>query len=165
VHLGDITNDLNFGIKFLERFSCDCAGGDTPDRFPRRCAAPALPVSNSVLRLVGEVGMGRPKSILEISIVLWSGVFVAYQKCNRRPEASGLKNSGQDFAAILFFPLGRDAALAGAAPVELTLNIALQDFDPGRAAIDYDANPAPMRFTEGCHPKKLAKGVAHQEQN
>src|SRR5581483_1899542 len=57
MNLRDVSNDLEFCVQHRQYFLRNCASCDSTNGLPRRSTAAALPVSNSVLGLISEIGV------------------------------------------------------------------------------------------------------------
>ena len=142
-------------------FFCNRTRRDATDRFTRRRATAALPVSDSVFGLVSVIGMRRSKFARDFAVIFGSSVFVPNKNCDRRPERSAFKNAGQKFASVLFFALSRQFALTRATTIQFSLNFRFGNFDAWRATIDHHADAAAMGLAKCGDAKQLAKCVAH----
>src|SRR5438477_5775662 len=123
VNLCDEGDNFDFWKKSGQYFARDGSGGDATDCFPRTGASTALPVANSVLGLVSEIGVRGTKSFAHRFIGFRTGVLVSNENCYRGAESSALENAGQDFATIRLVAWSRDFALTGAPTIEFLLNI------------------------------------------
>ena len=96
-----------FQSRMSERqdLACDRAGRNPSNRLSGRGPAAALPIANTVLRLVGEVGVRRTKGGGNLLISFWLRVFVAHDDGNRRAQRLTFENAGENFAAIDFVAL------------------------------------------------------------
>ena len=157
VDLRHVCDDLELGMQAAQDFSCDRAGGDATNRFARRSAAAALPVSNSVFRFVGEIGMRRPKGCLHLRISFRTRIFVPDQNGDRRAERLALEDTGKNLAAVCFVALRNDLALPGTTPIELALDIRFADFNARRTTVDHHTDTATVRFAQGGNAKELAE--------
>jgi hypothetical protein len=55
--------------------------------------------------------------------------------------------------------------LAWPAAIEFPLNVIIRQINARRTTVHYDSDPAAMGFAEGGNAKKVAKTIAHKEQN
>jgi hypothetical protein len=108
--------------------------------------------------------MRRSKFARDFAVIFGSNVFVSNKNGDRGAECFPFENARQNFAAICFFPLRRQFALAGTTSIELALNFRFGNFDARRATIDDYADTAAMGFAKCGHAKQLAKCVAHERQ-
>ena len=69
------------------------------------------------------------------------------------------EHPGQDFHLVGLAALGGKTGLAGAAPVEIGLDVGGLERSHGRAAIDDAAQRPPMALAEGRHPEQVAEAV------
>ena len=145
--------------------SRDGAGGDTRGGLARRRPSAAAIVAQAVFGLIGEVGVAGAKLVLDLGIVLGALIGVLDQKGDRRSRRhlhAGLgvrHHAGQDFDRVRFLALGGEARLAGAAAVEIVLDVLIGQRDQRRAAVDHAADRDPVALAEGRDPEHMAEGV------
>src|SRR5438046_2829041 len=161
VNLRDVTDDLEIRVQDCQYLFRDCAGGDAGNRLTRRRATAALPVTDSIFRLITKIGMRRPKFSCDLHVVLRPGVLVAHEDRDRRAERFATENAGDNFAPVFLLSLRRDFALTRTTTIQLTLDVRWRDFDFWRTTVNYDTNPAAVRFTKRRDAKKLAKSISH----
>src|SRR5439155_1348666 len=161
VNLGDVSDDLEIRVQDRQYLFRDCAGGDAANRLTRRRATATLPVTDSVFRLITKIGMRRPKFSCNFRVVLRPSVLVAHEYRDRRAERFAIENAGDNFAPIFLLSLRRDFALTRTTTIQLTLDVRWRDIDFWRATVNYDTNPAAVRFTKRRDAKKLAKSISH----
>src|SRR6266550_4003692 len=161
VDLSHVSHEFEVRVQRGQCFLCNRARRDATDRFTRRRATAALPVSNSVFGFVSVIGMRRSKFARDFAVVFGSSVFVPNKNGDRRPERSALKNAGQKFALVFLFALGRQFALTGATTIKLSLNLRFGNFDAWRTTIDHHADAASMGLAKCGDAKQLAKCVGH----
>src|SRR5436305_8044332 len=164
MNLRHIRDDFEVGVQGRQCLFCNRARSDATDRFTRRCATAALPVSNSVFGLVRVIGMRGSKFPRDLAVIFGSSVFVPNKNGNGCAERSSFKNAGQNFAPIFLFALGREFALTGATTIQLSLNFGFGNFDAWRATVDHYADTTAMGFAERGNTEQLAKRVAHKPQ-
>src|SRR6185436_6939657 len=146
-----------------EDLAGDNACGHPPDRLARAGAATALPGADAVLGLVGEVGMRGTKLRLHLLIVPGPHVLVVDQHRQRRSQGQALVHPGQDLDPVGLAALRRDGALAGAAPVQLALDLLDRQRHARRTTVDHDPDGRAVRLTEGRDAEQAAEAVpGHQ---
>src|SRR5205085_6660797 len=131
------------------------------DCFARAGAAAALPVSDPVFGLVGEIGVRRTKSFAHCFVRFRPRVFISNKNCYRGTKGFPFENTGHNFTAIGLLSLRCYSALTGTTTIEFSLNLSARERDPWRTTIDDHTDTATVRFAESGDAKKLAKGVAH----
>src|SRR5207302_1634852 len=109
----------------------DRAGGDADRRLARGGAAGAAMVAQAVFLPVGVVGVPGPESVGERAVVLAPLVFVSDDKADRRAGRPAFEHTGQNLDAVRFLALRDVAGAAGLAPVEVPLDIAFAELEPG----------------------------------
>ena len=109
--------------------------------------------------------MTGPVLVLDLGIVLGALVDIVDHERNRRAGGRLLagrfiqKHAGKDFDRVRFLPLGGEARLAGAAAVQIGLNVMLAQSDAWRATVDDAADRRPMAFAEGGHPEGMSERI------
>ena len=73
------------------------------------------------------------------------------------PSVTPSNTPRQDLDLVGLAALGGDRALAGAAAVEVALDVGRVDADPGRHAVDDHADRGPVRLAEGGDDEQLAE--------
>ena len=140
--------------------ACHRAGGHGGRGQACRGSAAAARVAQAVLLPVGVVGVTGAKALRDVAVVLAALVLVADQQADRRAGGVALVDAGQDLHLVGLLPLGDELAAAGAAPVQLGLDVGLRQRQAGRAAVDHAADGRAMGFTEIRDGKQSAEGVA-----
>ncbi len=92
--------------------------------------------------------MAGPKALGDVAVVLAALVGVADQQGNRRAGGLALVDAGKNFDRIGLAPLRDVPTGAGAATVEVGLDIGLGKRHAGRAAVDHAANGRAVGFTK-----------------
>ena len=151
-------------IGLVQDFTGDGAGGDASDGFAGAGAATALPVADAVFGLISEVGVGRPVFMGHLGVSLGARVFVLHPEGDRSAESTAFERAGQDLDGIGLLARGDDGGLAGAATVEVGLDITFGEGNPRGATVDDDADSASVRFAPGGDAEQVTKGVAHGRQ-
>ena len=121
--LVDPRDDLDAARR--EQLLRDRARGDPPRGLARARAAAAGDRANAVLRVVGVVGVARPVRARDRVVVLAARVGVADQHRDRRAERDAVEHARQDLDLVVLLALADDAALPGAPPIELALDVGL----------------------------------------
>src|SRR5262249_61189207 len=71
--------------------------------------------------------------------------------------------AGQDADSIGFPALAHEGALAGAAPVEIGLDVDLGEGETRRTAVHHGADGGSVGLAPGGHAEELAEAVAHAD--
>src|SRR5439155_24902649 len=95
----------------------NCPRRDSTNGFARRCAAAALPVSNSIFRLISVIGVRRPEFARDLAVILRSSIFVADKNCYGSSERFPFKHPRKNFASVCLFALRSQPTLAWPAAV------------------------------------------------
>ena len=138
----------------------DGAGGHHRRRQPRRGAAAAARIAQAVLLQVGVVGVAGAEGLRDLAVVLAALVGVADQQADRRAGGLALVHAREDLDLVLFLALRDVAAGAGAAPIEVGLDVGFRQLHAGRAAVDHAADRRPVRLAEVGDREERAEGVA-----
>ena len=137
----------------LDHLFRNCGSGDTTDRLAGTGATAALPVSNSVFRLVGVVGMGGAEFLAHFRVGFGTSIFVADENTDRRSEGLSFKRTGENFSLVGFVSRRCDLTLSGATPVEVDLNIFYLQGDLRRTSVHDHTYPSAVGFTPRGKPK------------
>ena len=111
------------GVQGADNLAGDHAGGDASDGFAGGGAASPLPVADAVLRLVGEIGVRGTEHRLHLGVGRGAGILVVDGDQDRGAKGLAVEDAREDAACVLLLPRGDDVALAGAATVELDLDL------------------------------------------
>src|ERR1700730_6829050 len=68
-------------------------------------------------------------------------------------------HAGENLYRVRLLALGGEARLAGAAAIEIALDLFSRQRDQRRAAVDHAADRNPVAFAEGRDPEHVAEGV------
>src|SRR3990167_8401728 len=117
-------------------------------------------VADAELLPVGVVGMTRAEGLQDVAVVLAALVGVADQQGDRRAGGLALVHATEDFHRVGLVALGHELAGAGAAAVQIGLDVGLGQGHAGRATVDHAANGRAVGFTEVGDAKQGAEGVA-----
>ena len=145
----------------VQQSAGDGRGRDPADGLAGRGPAPASPVPEAVLGVVGEVGVGGPVDIAQMLVGLRAGVLVSHQDRNRGTGGVAAEDTRQDLGCVGLGALGDEPALARAAPVEVSLNVRGVEGQPGRAAVDHHTDAAAVRLAEGGDPEQGPERAGH----
>ena len=129
----------------------------------RRRAPAATRVADAVFLEIGVVGMAGPKGLHDGAVIFAALVGVFDQQANRRAGRLAFKNARQNLDRIGLIALGDKAAGAGAAAIEIGLNVGLRQGQARRAAVYHAAYRWPMGFTKVGDCKKLSESIAAHE--
>src|SRR5690606_40200415 len=121
----------------------DGGGGDRRRGEPRRAASPAAGIATAVLLQVGVVGMARTERLRDVAVVLAARVLVADQQRDRGAGGLPLVHAGENLDLVGLPSLRRVARGAGAAPVEIGLDVGLRKRQAGRTTVDHAAERGP----------------------
>ncbi|KPX58538.1 Uncharacterized protein ALO53_04577 [Pseudomonas amygdali pv. photiniae] len=150
-------NDDALGCQvFLgNRPRCHAHGG-----FPCRTAAAAAVIANTVLVVVGVIGMSRTEQVLDSRIILGLLVCVADQQAYGGTCGFTLEDAGEDLDLIGLLTLRGMTAGAWLAPVQITLQVLQVQLQPRRAAVDDSDQRRAVAFAGGGDSEQLAESVA-----
>jgi hypothetical protein len=127
---------------------------------PRGRAPAAARVAQAVFVKVGVVGMAGTEGLQDVAVVLAALVGVADQQGNRCAGGLALVHAGEDLDRVGLVALRDELAGAGAAAVQIALDVGLAQGHAGRAAVDHAADGRAVGLTEVGDCEKGAKGVA-----
>src|SRR6266699_2077316 len=161
VNLRNEGDDFDFWEERRQHLAGNGCGGDATDRFARAGAAAALPVSDPVFGLVGEIGVRRTKSFAHCFVRFRPRVLVSNKNCYRGTKSFPFENTRHNLTAIGLLSLRCYSALTGTTTIEFSLNLSARKRNPWRTTIDDHTDTATVRFAESGDAKKLAKAVAH----
>ena len=111
---------------------------------PRRRTAAAARVAQAVLAPVGVVGVAGAEGVEQVAVVPAALVGVADQQADRRAGGLALVDAGQDLHRVGLVALRHVAAGAGAAAVEVGLDVGFAQA-PGRAGSRRSRSRSPGR--------------------
>jgi len=104
--------------------------------------------------------MSWAKGLQDVAVVFAALVGVVNQKRNRRAGGHALVDAAQDLHLVRLLALCHMAAGAGAAAVEVVLDVGLAQSHAWRAAVNHAADGWAVGFTKVGDCEKGAKGVA-----
>lgn len=127
----------------------DGAGGHTGNGLARTAAAAAGGGLDAVLFEVGPVGMAGTGVEVDglVAVVLGALVLVGDGEEDWGAESEAVFGAGVDGDAVLFVSGRGDGGLAGAAAVELGLDVGFAEGEVGRAVFDDARDGLAVRFT------------------
>src|SRR4029453_19682047 len=114
----------------------------------------------AVFLQVGVVGVARTEGLGDFGIVLAALVGVADQQADGGAGGPSFVDTRKVFDLVFFLALGHVAAGAGAAPVEVRLDIGFRQVQPRGATVNHAADGRPVRFAEIGDREKSSEGVA-----
>src|SRR5690606_29548853 len=129
--------------------------GETGRRTPA-----AARITDAVFLPVGVVGVAGAEGARDLAVVLAALVGVADQQADRRAGGLALVHAAQDLHRVGLVALGDELAGAGAAAVQVALDVGLTERHAGRAAVDDAADGRAVGFAEVGDPEQGAEGVA-----
>ena len=121
----------------------------------------ALPVPDAVLRLGGEVGVGRAVDVLHRFVRRRARVLVAHQERDRRAEGPALEEAREDLDPVGLLARRGEPALARPAPIEIALDLLRGELEARRAAVHHDAHAAAVGLAEGRDPEDDTELARH----
>ena len=157
----DVGDDLQRGAQLGEDLFRDGSGGDAADGLARGGATAALPVADAVFGLVGEVGVRGAEGGLHLAVGLGAGVLVGDVDGDGGAEGATLEDAGEDARGVGLVARGDDVALAGAAAVEIALDVGLGEREARRDAVDDHADAAAVGFAPGGDAEGVAELRGH----
>src|SRR5206468_3645105 len=80
---------------------------------------------------------------------------------NRRAERSAFEGARKNLDRVALFARRDDLRLSRPATVEVRLNVAFRQFQSRRAAVDHDADTAPVRLAPGGDAEQMSESVRH----
>ena len=125
-----------------------------------RGATAAARVADAVFLEIRIVGMARAKALGNVRVVLATLVGIADQQRNRRTRGLAFVDAGEDFHRIGFVALGHELAGAGAAAVQIVLDVCLAQLHARRATVNHTADGRAVGFTKIGNRENCAKGIA-----
>jgi hypothetical protein len=103
--------------------------------------------------------LARTEAVLDLVVVARARIGVLDQQTDRGTGGASLEDAGEDAHHIGFFALAHELRGAGAAAVDVALEIGLGEFEPRRTTIHHAADRRPMALAEGRHLEKSTDGV------
>ena len=135
-------------------------GGHHRRRQPRRSAPATARVAQAVFAPVAVVGMAGAEGVEDVAVVLAALVGVLDQQADWCAGGEAFINAGQDLHRVGLVALRHKAAGAGAAAVEVVLDVGFRQRHSWRAAVDDTADGWAMAFAEIGDAKEFAEGAA-----
>src|SRR5262249_57527942 len=135
-------------------------GSGAHDRFARRGAPATAVVAHAVLLLVSVVGVPWAEAILDLLVVTRARVGVLDEDADRSAGSVPFEHAREDAHLVGLAALADEVRGAGAAAIDILLQVRLTERQPGRAAIDDAPHGRPMALTEGGDRHELTDGVA-----
>ena len=103
--------------------------------------------------------MAGAELVLDVAVVARTHVLVDDKETDGGSRGQPLEHARQDLHAVGFAALAGMARLAGAAAVQVHLDVVFDQGDARRHAIDDAADGRAMAFTEGGEAEQMAEGV------
>src|SRR6266516_88347 len=107
-----------------------------------------------------KYGLPGAKGVGERAVVLAPLVFVSYDKADRRAGRPAFEHTGQNLDAVGLLALRHVAGAAGLPPVEVSLDVALGELEPGGAAVNDASVRGPVALTKRGHAVEQTESVA-----
>ena len=158
----DIGDRLVARVQGADDFPGDDAGGDATDGLARGGAAPAFPVPDAILGLVGEIGMRGTEHGLHLGVGRGAGILVVDGDQDGGAKCLAVEDAGEDAAFVLLLTGGDDVALARTATIQFNLDLLGSDRETGRAAVDDATNPSAVGFPPGGDAEQSAENTGHK---
>ncbi len=137
----------------------DGTGGDAHHGLARRGAPAAAVVAKAVFLLVGVVGVTGTKPVLDLLVVARTRVGVLDEDADGRAGGAALEHTGEDLHRVGFVALTDELRRAGAAPVDVALQIGLAQLESRRAAVDDATQRGSVTLAEGRHREQSADRI------
>src|SRR2546422_5712361 len=147
-------------IPLAQPFLGDRSRGDADHGLASGGPAAAAIVAQAVFLPVRVVGVTGAEGVGERAVVPAPLVFVSDDKTDRRARGPALENAREDLDAVGLLALRDVAGAAGLAPVELSLDVAFRELEPGRTAVHDAAIRGPVALAKRSHAIQQAEGVA-----
>src|SRR5436309_992920 len=147
-------------IPLAQPFLGDRSRGDADHGLASGGPAAAAIVAQAVFLPVRVVGVTGAEGVGERAVVPAPLVFVSDDKTDRRARGPALENAREDLDAVGLLALRDVAGAAGLAPVELSLDVAFRELEPGRTAVHDAAVRGPVALAKRSHAIQQAEGVA-----
>jgi len=103
----------------------------------------------------------RAELVLHLRVGRGALVAVGHVDADRGASGLAFVNTRDDGRGVTLFARSGDVALAGAAAIQLELNLFERDRQARRAAVDHDADAAAVALAPGRNTKKCAEGISH----
>ena len=149
------------GVENGQHFFRDGTGGDARGGFAGGGAAAAGAGPQTVFLGIGEVGVGRPRHGFHFRVVAGLGVGVGDGEPDGGAESQAALDAGEEGDGVRFLAGSVEGGGAGAAAVELRLDVFGRERDARRAAVDDAADGAAVRLAERGDAEKGAEGAGH----
>src|SRR6202012_3816160 len=98
-------------------------------RLTRRGSASAAVVAESILLLVGVIGMARTEAVLDLLVIARALILVLDQEADRRTGGPALEHAREDAHRIALAPLGRVLRGPRTATVDILLQVRLGEHE------------------------------------
>ena len=155
----------DLAIKRCENFARNRARRHPRRGFAGAGTAAAAIIAHAIFGPIGVVGMAGAELVADLAIVFRALVLVLDQQRDGRARghlllhALVLEHAGQDLHRVGFAPLGDEFRRAGAAAIQVFLDIGHGEGNAGRAAIHHATQRRAMAFAKGGDAKHVAETV------
>ncbi len=118
-------------------------------------------VANTILFMVGIVGMGGSEEASEVLVVLGMMVGVAHDEADGGAGGLSFEHAAQQFHTVCLLARSGEVALAGTAAVQLMLDESHVYGNAGGHPVDDTANGKAMAFAKRGQGENVSKRVSH----
>src|SRR5580658_6198854 len=127
----------------------DRSGRYAHDRLARAGASAAAMIAQAVLLLVGVVGVSGTEAVAQLVVVARARVGILDDESDRRAGGAPLEHAREDAHLIGLAPLADEVRGAGAAAIDVRLQLRLGQWQSRRAAVDDAAHRRTVALAEG----------------
>ena len=138
----------------------DRTRGGPHHRLARRGAPAAAVVAHAVFLLIRVVRVSGAEAVLDLVVVPRARVGVLDQDADRRAGRVPFEHAREDAHLIGLAPLADEMRGAGAAAIDVLLQVRLTQREARRTAVDDASHGGPVALAEGGHREQPADGVA-----
>ena len=135
-------------------------GGHHGRGHARRGTSASARVAQAVFLQISEIRVPGAEGVEQVAVVLAALVGVVDQQRNRRAGGAAFEHAAQNLHRVGFVALGHVAAGAGAAAVQVALDVRLRQLHAGRAAVNHTPDCRAVGFSKVGDRKKLSKGIS-----
>ena len=148
---------------FAQNLFGDRPRGHASRRFSRAAATAAAIVAPSVLGREPEVGVPRPKHVLEMAIVFGPRVAIADEDSDRRTGGSAFEDPTQNLWLVGLSTLAHEVTLPRPASNQIGSKVVDAQGDPRRDPIDDRKLTRSVRFARRRQPEHFAECIARHD--
>ena len=139
--------------------------GNRPGRyahrgFARRRTTAAAIVAQTILLLVGVIGVARTEQIFDRAVILRTLIGVLNQQTDTGPGGNAFEDAGEDFDLIRLATLRGVTRGTRATTIEVVLQVGFGQRDARRHAVNDAAQRQTVRFAEGSDAKELSNCIS-----